>query len=275
MEIPKIKLNNGLNIPVIGLGTWKLNGEECIDSVKKALELGYIHIDTAEIYGNQREISEAIKGNREKLFITSKVWHSNLDYDNVIKACDETLSDLGIKFIDLYLIHFPNRNIPIKETLRALKKLLDEGKIKSIGVSNFTIKHLKDSLDIAKEIDIKITNNQVEFHPLLYQKDLLDFCKENDVVLTAYSPLAKGMVKDNETLKRLGEKYGKTASQISLKWLLERGMIVIPKAVSKEHLKENLEIFDFNITKEDLEEIDSIDENNRITDPSIGEYDYK
>ena len=162
----KFKLKDGNEIPALGLGTWQLIGETCTRVVRKALELGYRHIDTAEIYGNQREIGTAIKGfPREELFITSKVWTNHLRYEDVLKACEQTLEELGTDYLDLYLIHWPSEEVPLRETLGAMKELKKKGKIRSIGVSNFEIKHLEEALKVAGDL---VINNQIEFHPYLY-----------------------------------------------------------------------------------------------------------
>ncbi len=270
--IPATILENGVKMPVIGLGTWQLTGQKCTDTLKKALNLGYTHIDTAEIYGNQKDIGRAIKGYpRDKLFITSKVWRDNLHYDDVLSACKNTLNDLGVDYLDLYLIHWPNHNIPLMGTLDALRKLYNEGKVRAIGVSNFTIRHLQDTIKITQ---IPICVNQVEFHPLLYQKDLLNFCENYNIKITAYSPLAKSEVFDNPLLKKIGRKYKKTAGQISLRWLLQKGTIVIPKASSEKHLKENLDVFDFELNKEDVKLIDNLNINKRLVNPVFSEFNY-
>ena len=253
---PEFKLKDGNRIPALGLGTLELTGEKCIEVVKKSLQLGYKHIDTAEAYGNQKEIGKGIKNfDRKKLFITSKIWMENLHHDDVFKSCEKTLKELKTDYLDLYLIHWPNRNIPLEETFKALEELAKEGKIKSIGVSNFTINHLKDALKVAGML---ITVNQVEFHPYLYQKDLLEFCNQNKIVLTAYSPLGRGSLIKDEVIREISAKYKKTPAQVCLRWELERGVVVIPKASSESHLKENLGIFGWKLSNEDIERIDSI-----------------
>ena len=162
-------------IPIIGLGTWQLNGQDCVDVVSHALTVGYNHIDTAEFYDNEFEIGKAVaKIDRDKIWITNKVWWANLEHDKVIEACNNTLKKLNVNYLDLYLVHWPNKNIDLDETFKAMKKLLDQGKIKRVGVSNFTIKHLKNAMPIAEKYGFKIYANQVEFNPLLYQKELFE-----------------------------------------------------------------------------------------------------
>jgi diketogulonate reductase-like aldo/keto reductase len=255
-EIPVQKFKDNYSIPVLGLGTWQVIGKECEITVKKALEIGYRHIDTAEFYENQKEIGRAIRGfDRSELFITSKVWLTNLRFENVLKSCELTLKDLNTPYLDLYLIHHPNPEIPLEETLRAMKILHDQGKVRSIGVSNFDVPLLEKALGIE---EIPICVNQVEFHPYFYQKELLEFCKKHDVVLVAYSPLARGKIIKDKTINELVDKYGKTPAQISLRWILQKDAITIPKARSEEHLKENFDVFDWKLSKEDVKKIDSI-----------------
>ena len=170
-------------------------------------------------------------------------------------------------------MHWPDKYLNMKEIFKAFKLLYDQGKIKAFGVSNFTINHLKDALEIAEEIDLPISVNQVEFHPLLYQEELLDFCKEKNIIITAYSPLAQGEIFKNQTLKEIANKYNKTAGQIALKWLLEKNIIVIPKTSSINHLQENLNL-NFELAKEDIEKIDKLNKNQRIVDPGFAEFDY-
>ncbi|MBU0535682.1 MAG: aldo/keto reductase, partial [Nanoarchaeota archaeon] len=259
-----IKLKNGYQMPVIGLGTWKMKGSECINAVKTALKVGYTHIDTAEIYNNEDAVGKAIKdSDRSKLFITSKAFHDHLHHDDVIKACNGSLKALGTDYIDLYLMHWPNKDVPMKETLTAMKELLDAEKIKSFGVSNFTIAHLKEAL--ALDI-IPINMNQVEFHPYINQKELLDFCKKNRIVITAYCPNAHGEVIDDEVLQDISKEYSKTAAQVSQRWLLQKGMIVIAKSKSEEHIKENLDMFSWKLSDKDMKKIDGLHRDYRICD---------
>jgi diketogulonate reductase-like aldo/keto reductase len=247
-------MKDGNIIPALGLGTWKLVGAECSHAVRMSIKLGYKHIDTAEIYGNQREIGEALRDfDRSKIFLTSKVWKDHMHFDDVIKACNRTLEDLKSDYLDLYLIHWPNEEVSVEETFRAFEKLLRDGKIKSVGVSNFTIDHLKDALRVAK---IPITVNQVEFHPYNYQRDLLDFCMDNEILLTAYSPLGRGELLREKTIKEIADKYNRTPAQICIRWSLQKGVVVIPKASSENHLNENLDIFDWAISEEDVKRLD-------------------
>lgn len=264
MRIKTYTLKTENSIPSLGLGTWRLSGIRGIKTVRKALELGYRHIDTAEIYNNQQEIGKAIKKfDRSELFLTSKVWKSNLHYEDVLDACDSTLKELNTSYLDLYLIHWPNRNVPLEETFKSMMELQRDGKVRSIGVSNFNIPLLKEAMRIS---EFPICVNQVEFHPYLYQKELLNFCKENEIILTAYSPLSKGKVSRDETLKTVGEKYNKTPAQVTLRWMLQKDIAVIPKASSTEHLKENLNVFEFELSEKDMKKVDSIQIKKRNVD---------
>lgn len=266
-----IKLASGYEMPVLGIGTWRLTGERCEEAVKKALELGYRHVDTAALYSNHKEVGKAIKGlNRKKLFITTKVHADNLNYGDVLRECDKALKELQIDYIDLYLIHWPNPDIPIEETLKAFKKLVDDKKVRSIGISNFTIKRMEEAI---KKSRIPISVNQVEYHPYLNQEKLLEACKKNNVVLTAYCPLARGEILNDGLLKKMAERYNKTIPQVTLTWLLQKGAIVIPKASSESHIKEDMDIFDWKLSEEDMRKIDDISKNERIVDPGFVNFD--
>jgi diketogulonate reductase-like aldo/keto reductase len=262
------ELKNGNKIPALGLGTSGLKGEECTKVVKQALELGYRHIDTADMYGNHRAIAKALNESdveRGQLFITSKIQSQDLEYKQLLKSAARLLIELDIKYFDLLLIHWPSPDIPVEESLKAMQELKEDGRARNIGVSNFTIPLLKEALEHYPDL---VTVNQVEFHPTLYQKDLLNFAFKNDVILTAYSPLAQGEVFNNSVLKDLGEKYDKTPAQLALRWLVEKNIAAIPKASSKAHLKNNLEIFDWDFPVEAAREMELLDQNNRLIDPS-------
>ena len=271
-----IQLNNNTKIPAIGFGTWQLTGDDCLNAIKIALEAGYRHIDTAELYHNEEEIGIAIKESnisREEIFITSKAWQSELNYDRVIKACEISLRKLQTDYLDLYLIHWPDKYLNMEDILRAFKELYDQGKIKAFGVSNFTINHIKDTLKIADEMNLPITMNQVEFHPLFYQKELLEFCNEKNIKITAYSPLGQGDVFKNSTLIEIAKKYDKNPGQVALKWLLQKGMVIIPRSSKESHIKNNFDL-KFNLSEEDINKIDSIKIHERLVDPGFAEFDY-
>lgn len=269
-----ITLNNKKNIPILGLGTWRLSGEETAKVVKMALQIGYNHIDTAEMYGNEEEIGDALKDfDRSKIFITSKVWYENLHYHDLISSCQTSLKKLGTNYLDLYLIHWPNPAIDMKESFQALQKLYEEKKVKAIGVSNFTIKNLKKALEICQSLSLPLSINQVEFHPFLFQESLLNFCRENNVYLTAYRPIAKGMVNDDPIIRKIAEKYQKTPAQITLKWLTQQDIITIPKASSEGHLRENINIFDFQLEKSDIDKLKKVNQNKRMVYKDIADFE--
>ena len=272
-QIPSLQMPDGLSIPQLGLGTWQLTGKACVNAVCAAFSLGIKHVDTAELYGNQKEIGKAIIDSgidRADVFITSKVWHSNLSRSKAIAACEATLKQLNTDYLDLYLIHWPNKEVPVGETLAAMEILQKEGKIRSIGVSNFTIAHLKEA---AEHSTAKIATNQVEFHPYLYQKELLEYCKSKGIILTAYSPLAHGAVAKDGALKELGERYGKSAVQVALRWLVQHGMAVIPKMSSEEHMLSNLDVFSWKLLPSDMKKIDGMDKNKRVINPWFAEFE--
>ncbi|CCU80749.1 oxidoreductase [Halanaerobium saccharolyticum subsp. saccharolyticum DSM 6643] len=260
--IPTRKLKTGDEIPVIAYGTWDIAEENVGENVEIALKAGYNHIDTAEGYHNEGGIGEVLENyDRDELFITSKVLPSNLNYESVIKACERSLEKLGTDYLDLYLIHWPNPAISLRETLQAMKYLRDQGLVKNIGVSNFSAYQLNAALKITP---VPITVNQIEFHPWLYQKELLELCKENDVVLEAAAPLARTEVLEDNTIVELADKYDKSPAQIVLKWELQKDVVPLPKSRSKAHIEENLELFNWELSSEDMAKIDNIDQQKRI-----------
>lgn len=250
-------LNNGVKMPWIGFGTYKADGPSVINSVKGALKVGYGHIDTAAFYKNEDGVGTGIKESevpREKIFLTSKVWISDEGYEKTLKAFEASIKKLKTDYLDLYLIHWPN---PLhNETWRALEKLYKEGYVRAIGVSNFTAGHLKDLMSNA---EIMPMVNQVEFHPLLVQNDLREFCQKNSIQLEAWSPLMRGKVFEIPLLKELAKKYKKTVSQIVLRWDLQMGVVTIPKSTTPSRIKENTDIFDFEISKDDMAKIQQLD----------------
>jgi 2,5-diketo-D-gluconate reductase B len=266
-----------MDLPQIGLGTWELWGDECTKVVKLALELGYQHIDTAHVYQNHQAIKKAIKGfDRKTLYITSKIAlqeqvRAIKPKDSVKKACDLALKELGIDYLDLYLIHRPDPNFPWEEIFMAMEDLVEKGKIIKAGVSNYNIHHLKD---LCKAGCIPFAN-QVEFHPYLYQKELLDYCHCHRIKLISFRPFGKGkLLREEPLFNSIGKKYDKTAAQVILRWLIEKDIPVIPKASSKKHLLENLEIFDFSLTKTEMRQLDNLHKNKRYCRPDDSIYTY-
>jgi len=260
----------GIEVPEIGLGTYKLHERECTRVVREALDIGYRHIDTAQMYKNGREIGEAIGIStvpREDLFLTTKIWHTNLDSDDVLQTTEENLRQLDTPYVDLLMIHWPSKQYDLRKTIESMLVLRDQGKAMNIGVCNFPLSLLKK---VREEIRAPIFCEQVEFHPFIDQLDILDYAIENEILLTAFSPLAKGKVEKNEVLRQIGEKYGKTASQVSLRWLIEQGNVVaIPKASSREHLEQNIDIFDFELSDEEFDQIDQLKKSMRLVNPSF------
>lgn len=268
-----IKLNSSAAIPVIGLGTWQLTGSACIEAVAYALQNGYTHIDTADGYGNHKEVRAGIEKSgvsREKFFITTKLVYPSGYTKAAVRADGERfLQELGTDYIDLLLIHWPNREVPFEETLQEMNALKSEGKIKAIGVSNFTPHHLDDAL----KAGVEITNNQIEVRPRFNQKVLRDYCAAKNISVTAYSSL-KGGETELPLVLELAQKYGKTPAQIVLNWIIGRGMIAIPKSSHPERIKENLEAANFTMEEADLAQIDALPQTGRINNPSFSDFDY-
>lgn len=259
-----IELYNGVQMPWLGLGTWQAaEGAEVESAVKYALEIGYRHIDTAAVYGNEHGVGKAVRESgvpREKIFITSKVWNSDQGYESTLKAYEHSLQLLNTDYLDLYLIHWPVKGKYV-ETWKALEKIYNERRVKAIGVSNFHIHHLEDLL---KEAEIVPMVNQVEFHPYLQQNELRKYCQEHLIRFEAWSPLMQGHFKNIPVIKHIAEKYGKTEAQIILRWDIQNGVVTIPKSVHKERIKENSEIFDFELSGEDMDEINALNQNRRF-----------
>jgi len=269
-----IRLNDAASIPVLGLGTWMLTGEICVESVLTALKLGYRHIDTADAYGNHREVAEGIKRSgipRKELFITTKL-HLSKGYerDTVLASGERFLEELGLEYIDLLLIHWPDRSTPFSETLGAMNELKKKGLVCALGVSNFTPHHLEDAFATGAEI----TNNQVELHPSFNQKVLREFCASKNIAITAYSPLGRKRDLELPLLAELAKKYEVSPAQIALNWILSRDMIAIPKSSHPARLKENFEADSFTMDEADLKRIDEIPQNERIVWPTFADFKY-
>ncbi|MEH6986491.1 aldo/keto reductase [Cytobacillus firmus] len=257
-------LANGVNMPRVGLGVFKVEKEEeLITAVKAAIEIGYRSIDTAAIYGNEEWVGEAIRQsgcNREELFITSKVWNSDQGYEATLKAFNTSLEKMGLEYLDLYLIHWPVEG-KYTETWRALEDLYKEGKIKAIGVSNFQISHLENLL---KAAEVKPMINQIELHPKLAQTELRAFAAKHNMHIEAWAPLMQGGLFENEVLTEMAKKHGKSIAQIVLRWHLQNGIIVIPKSTKPHRIEENAGLFDFELSQPDMELINSLDEHLRV-----------
>ncbi|MBT9248960.1 glyoxal/methylglyoxal reductase [Bacillus halotolerans] len=259
-----VKLHNGVEMPWFGLGVFKVeNGSEATESVKAAIKNGYRSIDTAAVYKNEEGVGIGIKESgvaREELFITSKVWNEDQGYDTTLAAFEKSLERLQLDYLDLYLIHWPGKD-KYKDTWRALEKLYKDGKIRAIGVSNFQVHHLEELL---KDAEIKPMVNQVEFHPRLTQKELRDYCKKQGIQLEAWSPLMQGQLLDNEVLTQIAEKYNKSVAQVILRWDLQHEVVTIPKSIKEHRIIENADIFDFELSQEDMDKIDELNQDERV-----------
>jgi methylglyoxal/glyoxal reductase len=255
------KLNNGVEIPYLGLGVYQSPpGEITLRAVRYALKIGYRQIDTAELYGNEKDVGRALRESgirREDVFITTKVWNSHQGYDSTLYACEGSLGRLCLSYVDLYLIHWPVQGLG-DETWRAMIKLLHQGKTRAIGVSNYSIRELNELLD---KSDIVPAVNQVEFHPFLYQEELLRFCKNNKIQLEAYSPLTRGKRLNHPNILELAKKYNKTPAQVLIRWSLQHNVVVIPKSIHEARIKENSQVFDFQLEPKDMKLLDSLNEN--------------
>ncbi|AVQ97914.1 aldo/keto reductase [Oceanobacillus sp. M65] len=260
-----VTLNNGLKMPQLGFGVWQVPDEEATPAVEKAIEVGYRSIDTAKVYANENGVGSAIANQnvpREELFITTKVWNSDQGYENTLKAFDASLERLGLDYVDLYLIHWPTPKFDeYVETYKALEKLYKDGRVKAIGVCNFNIDHLERLLD---ECEVVPVINQVECHPYLQQAELKDFCDKHNIYLEAWSPLMQGgEVLNNSVVTNIAEKYSKTPAQVILRWHLQYNNVVIPKSVTPSRIEENFNVFDFELSEEDMKEIKGLDRNER------------
>lgn len=259
-------LNNNYKMPNIGFGTFRTpSGEETEQSVLNAIKAGYRHIDCAAAYGNEKSVGEAIRKSgvaREEIFVTSKLWNDDKGYENTLAAFNRTLEDLQLEYLDLYLIHWPiakaskeNWKEANSESWRALEELYNQGKIKAIGVSNFLEHHLEPLFETAK---IKPMVNQIEFHPGMLQKEIVEFCKKHNILVEAWAPFSNGQVLKNPVLKEIADKYEKTVAQLTLRWIIQKGIVPLPKSVTPERIKSNLEVFDFEISAQDVERIDRL-----------------
>ena len=259
------KLNNGYEIPCVGFGTWQTpDGETAVMAVSEAIKAGYRHIDTAACYENEIGVGQGIKVSgieREKLFVTSKVWNTERGYEKTMAAFEKTLSDLELDYLDLYLIHWPASSSRFTNweeinlgTWRAMTKLYQAGRIKAIGVSNFMPHHLEALM----KTEVPPMVNQIEYHPGLTQTETVKYCKEHNILVEAWSPLGTGRMLNNETLRSIAEKYGKSVAQLCIRWCLQNGVLPLPKSVTPSRILENTAVFDFEIVAEDMDIINSM-----------------
>ncbi len=252
-----VTLASGHEMPMLGLGTWRLKGKECEKVIKIAIELGYTHIDTAWMYDNQKAVGKALREisvDREELFITTKIWHTHLKHDEVLSQFDVCISDLQMDYVDLLLIHWPSDTVPFEETFTAFQEIYDAGKVKSIGISNFSIAQVQRACEIS---DLPICTNQVEYHVRSKKEELREYCETRNIPITAHRPLAVGNLAEDTELTEIGNKHGKTAAQVALRWLIQKSIVTIPKSGSEPHLRENLDIFDWQLTDTEMQTLEN------------------
>jgi 2,5-diketo-D-gluconate reductase B len=261
----------GVKVPALGFGTWRLKGRTCRDMVRQAVKIGYRHIDTASIYDNEEDVGRGIADAgvpREEIFLVTKVWRDQMAVDSISRAAAESRERLGTEYIDLFLIHWPTRSVPLAETLRGMRHLMEDGRIRHIGVSNFPVALLQEATET---LAAPILANQVEYHPYLSQNRLVAYCREAGIMLTAYCPLAEGQVTRDPLLKRIGAKHGRSAAQVALRWLLEQHPVAaIPMTASPDHCRANFEVFDFELEPEDRAAIAGLACNRRLIDMGTG-----
>jgi methylglyoxal/glyoxal reductase len=260
-----VKLNNGVEMPILGFGVFQINdNDETTECVKTAIKYGYRSIDTAMIYGNEAGVGKAVRESgtkREDIFITTKLWNSDQGYNKTLKAFEDSMERLMMDYLDLYLIHWPVPKInKYVDTWRAMEKLYKDGKIRAIGVSNFNINHLQD---ILTQCEIIPAVNQIEFHPWLTQSELINYMQQKNIHTEAWSPLAHGALLNNKTLIEIAEKYNKTVAQVIIRWDIHKNVITIPKSVKEEHIASNADVFDFELTDQDIKTIDDLNRDYR------------
>ena len=255
-SVPTQPLPSGDEIPMIGFGTWNLSGETINSLVRTALDAGYTHIDTAEGYKNESEIGEVLTDyDRSELFLTSKVLPKNLNYESVVRTCEASLDRLGTDYLDLYLIHWPNPAISLRETLNAMETLHDEGLVRNVGVSNFSAYQLSCAKYIS---DVPIAVNQIEFHPVYQQHKLREYCRETDTVVEAAAPLGRTEILGEPTIREIAEKHDRSPAAVVLRWAIARDTVVLPKSTTPSHIEANLEAWDWELPESDLAAIDDL-----------------
>lgn len=269
------KLANGIDMPIFGLGVYKMTDPQVtIEAITKALEVGYRAIDTASLYHNEEQVGEAIRYSgvpREEIFVTTKVWNTDQGFDNTLRAFEVSLKKLDMDYVDLYLTHWPVEG-KYTETYRAIERLYDERLIRVPGVSNHHQRHLEEVLKVAQTPPMV---NQIEAHPYLSQEPLRAFCQERNIAVTAWSPLGRGAVLKDETIVKMGDKYGKTPAQIVLRWHIQNDILVIPKSVTPSRIEENADIFHFELAKEDMQLLNGLNQNQRFgKDPENFHFDF-
>jgi methylglyoxal/glyoxal reductase len=277
MTIKSITLNNDIEMPEVGYGVFRVEGGPSLENaVQTAIKIGYRSIDTAAIYENEASVGKGIRMaveaghvRREELFVTSKVWNNGLSYDETIAAYEESLEKMGLDYLDLYLIHWPGKD-KYMESWEALEDLYKAGRVKSIGVSNFQVHHLERLLE---EAEITPVINQIEFHPKLIQSEVRAFCQKHNIQVEAWSPLMNAELLNNDTITGIAEAHNKSAAQVILRWDLQHGIITIPKSITESRIQENIQLYDFELTDEEMNQLDEVNENLR-SGPDPDEFDF-
>ncbi|GAD52001.1 oxidoreductase [Halarchaeum acidiphilum MH1-52-1] len=263
-------LESGDELPTVGVGTWDIGGKTVKEAVRAGLDAGYTHVDTAEGYHNEAEIGDVLADyERDDLWLTSKVLPKHLTYDALIESCEASLDKLGTDHLDLYLVHWPNPAVSIRETMNAMATLKERGLVKNVGVSNFSAYQLSCAQHVS---DVPIAVNQIEYHPWFQRPDLVDYCRETDTVLEAAAPLARTDVFGDEVVRELAETYDKSPAQIVLKWAVENDVVVLPKSSSPEHVESNLELFDWELDAGDHARLDERDRNHPVYDTPANDW---
>jgi diketogulonate reductase-like aldo/keto reductase len=266
----RVLKGNGDTMPALGFGTWQLDGRECVEGLQVALDAGYTHIDTAQAYENEEQVGEGIEQSgvdREEIFLTTKVWRDNLAAADLKDSVEGSLRKLRTEYVDLLLIHWPGDSVPVGETLGAMADLREAGKVRNVGVSNFTTELLEEAQEAS---EVPIFCNQVEYHVYLSQEPVLEWCRENGTLVVAYSPLARAKVFEDPSLQEIGKRYGKNAGQVALRWLLQqKGVGAIPKSGNPGHIQSNFEVFDFELSEEEIAKISGLECGGRLIDPGF------
>ncbi|WP_321944279.1 aldo/keto reductase [Paraburkholderia tropica] len=257
-------------MPALGFGTWELEGDVCVDAVSRALDVGYRHVDTAVRYGNEAQVGRALRASgiaRDELFVTTKVWHDALRHDDVLASLERSLDRLGLDYVDLFLVHWPNPAVPLAETLAAMGEARASGRARHIGVSNFTIAHLKEGCDV---LDATLDAHQFELHPYLDQTALIAATRQRGMIVEAYQPLAGGLVIRDAEIAEIARRYNRSAAQIALRWLMDQpDVVAIPRSRNAANIASNLAIFDFELDAADIQRIDGLRGNRRFVNPAF------
>ncbi|MFB6114483.1 MAG: aldo/keto reductase [Halodesulfurarchaeum sp.] len=269
-DVPTRSLPGGDELPIVGFGTWNIGGETVRQGVRTALENGYTHIDTAEGYHNEAEIGAVLEDfDREDIFLTSKVLPKNLNYDSLIESFHASLDRLGTDYLDLYLIHWPNPAISIRETFDAMETLYDAGLVRNVGVSNFDTYQLSAAQHVA---DVPIAVNQIEFHPWFQRPELIDYCRQTNTIVEAAAPLGRTAVLEDDVVQELATTYDRSPAQVVLKWATEKDIVVLPKSATPEHIRDNIELFEWSMESEDIAGLDDRDRGEPVYDTRVRDW---